>query len=306
MQADGHRFVEGTEFETMAFVSVKKPDVDILFNSAVRRFDIKERAFENFCGTIKQTFQYAVDKDYIAVSPYRVRINRKELVPTRKKGNNLEIFFPDEERSLRAVLSAWGNGFTLPLALLLDFELGLRKGELLGLKFSDFDLKENVVSIERQVVEDLNDNLDCVGWKVVDHTKSFTSLREIPLTQRARHILDRVRSENERAGANSDFLFTRDGELYSGDALDYWLRKACKQAGIPNKTSHKIRKTFASKLYVAGVPIPVISKVLGHADESTTMKHYVFGLSKDHEMHQSILDALKDDGANIAYPGDCS
>ena len=46
-------------------------------------------------------------------------------------------------------------------------------------------------------------------------------------------------------------------------------------------------------MYANNVPITVISKLLGHADESTTLKHYIFNISDDHETEDMVLKALQ-------------
>ena len=55
---------------------------------------------------------------------------------------------------------------------------------------------------------------------------------------------------------------------------------------------HKIRKTYASSLYQKGVQIPIITKLLGHADEATTMKYYIFDVYDAQETDVIVLNAL--------------
>ena len=66
---------------------------------------------------------------------------------------------------------------TAPLAVILNFELGLRVCELVALKFSDID--GNVINIQRQVVRDFKRGIDnqyhLAGFKVSDHPKTYVS-----------------------------------------------------------------------------------------------------------------------------------
>ena len=168
------------------------------------------------------------------------------------------------------------------------------------MKESDI-ISENGTSkfyIHRQVVKENNitdlENIKQIGWNVVDYTKSDCGERKIPLTPKALEYIDRIRQINVLNGnQNKGFLFlTEDGTIITRDALDGQLRRGCAYAGIPIRSMHKIRKTYASTLYQRGISITIISKLLGHADESTTMKHYIFNLKDETETDSLVLNAL--------------
>ena len=87
---------------------------------------------------------------------------------------------------------------TAPLAVMLDFELGTRKGEILAL--SESDIKDGWIHIHRQVVEkfDVSDieHIKSIGFEVVDYTKSHDGDRWLPLSQKALDIIKRVKNIN--------------------------------------------------------------------------------------------------------------
>ena len=79
---------------------------------------------------------------------------------------------------------------TVPLAIMLDFEIGVRCGELLALKESDI-ISENGTSkfyIHRQVVKENNitdlENIKQIGWNVVDYKKAIVEKEKFLLRQR--------------------------------------------------------------------------------------------------------------------------
>lgn len=304
MMQDWKKFYEPhTEFIYKPFVEITKIDVDNLLNDIVNEHTMKDKAFKNMCGVLKQTFEYAVNAEYIDKSPYRVEVNKKKITPTRKKANEKEVFTAKERDILIKEMERRIQNDPLnavPLAIMLDFEIGVRCGELLALKESDI-ISENGTSklyIHRQVVKENNitdlENIKQIGWNVVDYTKSDCGERKIPLTPKALEYIDRIRQINVLNGnQNKGFLFlTEDGTIITRDALDGQLRRGCAYAGIPVRSMHKIRKTYASTLYQRGVPITIISKLLGHADESTTMKHYIFNLKDETETDSLVLNAL--------------
>ena len=58
---------------------------------------------------------------------------------------------------------------------------------------------------------------------------------------------------------------------------------------------HKIRKTYASTLLHNGVNISIVNDMLGHADESTTLKHYIYNTVGSTETDYKVLDALENE-----------
>lgn len=299
MMADGTRFYEPEkEFIAMPVKDLTKIDVDDFFNTVLGKYNLKKKAFYNMCGILKQTLEYAVDAEYIEKNPYRVKINRKKLVSSSKKPSEKEVFQADEKAMLldemeRRLQNNPSN--TAPLAVMLDFELGTRKGEILAICKSD--IVDNRIHIHRQLVEefdtsDLN-HMKSKGFHIVDYTKSEDGDRWLPLTDKAKRIMKRIDAINETYGHRyKDFLFVKGGKCLTPDAIDAQIKRGCEYIGIPVKTMHKIRKTYASTLLHNGVNLSIVKDMLGHADESTTLKHYIYNIEDSTETDNKVLNAL--------------
>lgn len=299
MMADWARFYElDKEFIAISVQNLTKINIDDFFNAVLERHNLKKKAFYNMCGILKQTLEYAVDAEYIEKNPYRVKINRKKLVSSSKKPSEKEVFQADEKERLldemeRRLQNNPSN--TAPLAVMLDFELGTRKGEILAICKSD--IVDNRIHIHRQLVEefdttDLN-HMKSKGFRVVDYTKSEDGDRWLPLTDKAKRIIQQVETVNEKYGQRyKDFLFVKDGKCLTPDAVDAQIKRGCEYIGIPVKTMHKIRKTYASILLHNGVNLSIVKDMLGHADESTTLKHYIYNIEDSTETDNKVLNAL--------------
>ena len=301
MMADWNRFYRtDQEFISISVNNLTKINIDDFFNAVLEKHNLKKKAFYNMCGILKQTLEYAVDAEYIEKNPYRVKVNKKKFASSNKKPSNKEVFQTDEkdlfiremERRLRNNPSN-----TAPLAVLLDFELGTRKGEILAISLSD--IVDNRIHIHRQLVEEFDtsnlDNIKSTGFHIVDYTKSEDGDRWLPLTGKAKEIIKRVQAVNKEYGYSyEDFLFVKDGMCISPDAVDAQIKRGCEYIGIPVKTMHKIRKTYASTLLHNGVNISIVKDMLGHADESTTLKHYIYNIEDNTETYNKVLDALED------------
>ncbi len=303
MMADWNRFYKTkNEFISMSAHSLTKINIDDFFNSVLEEHKLKKKAFYNMCGILKQTLEYAVDAEYIEKNPYRIKVNKKKFASSSKRPSVKEVFQSDEKALLVNEMERRLNNNpsnTAPLAVLLDFELGTRKGEILAISKSD--IIGNRIHIHRQLVEEFDtsnlNRIKSTGFRVVDYTKSEDGDRWLPLTVKAKRIIDRIEAINKEYGFHyKDFLFVKDGCCLSPDAVDAQMKRGCEYIGIPVKTMHKIRKTYASTLLHNGVNLSIVKDMLGHADESTTLKHYIYNIEDNEETENKVLEALGDKG----------
>ena len=86
-------------------------------------------------------------------------------------------------------------------------------------------------------------------------------------------------------------MFTRSEERITSRQVAYVLQKYAYSKGIDVKSSHKMRKTFASNLNANGVPIDEIREILGHSSLSTTL-NYLFNPLTEEETYERIKASL--------------
>ncbi len=77
--------------------------------------------------------------------------------------------------------------------------------------------------------------------------------------------------------------------------VDAQIRRGCEHIGINVKTMHKKRKTYGSALLSNGVNISVVKDMLGHTDEATTLRHYIYNTIANKEIGEIVLNALSGD-----------
>lgn len=300
MMVDWEKFyVPCTEFVEKPFMQITKIDVDDFLNYIASTYNPKDKCFRNMCGIIKQTFEYAVDADYINKSPYRTsKVNKKNIVPTRKKASEKEVFTRKEQLLLTAELmhkAEENDTYLIPWIILLDFELGARIGEVLAI--GESDIINGRIHIHRQLTqehdtENLND-IKSLGWIISDYTKSECGDRWIPLTQKALEYIEHIKYINRNTGNQfQDYLFYRPGKVITEHAVKVALERVCETVNIPKRSPHKIRKTYASRLYSNGVSVSDIGKLLGHVDETTTLKHYIYSMDDTSELDNRVRNAL--------------
>jgi integrase len=177
----------------------------------------------------------------------------KDVQTPKIHRDEVTVFSPDE---VRAILEAAGSRAMWLLAL----QTGLRVGELLGLKASDFDAEKGTLSIRRTVHNGL-----------VGSPKSVRGKRTITLPQRAYGAL---RGHTEGMLEDSWMFPSRRGNPISFSSfIACYYKPLLKQAGVEYKNFHTCRHYVASTLPSRGLPIPAVARFMGHTEE-TLLKTY--------------------------------
>jgi len=152
---------------------------------------------------------------------------------------------------------------------------GLRQGEALGLTWSDIDLENGLIHLNRQA-QRVGSETKFVPLKTVRSQRtvvlaeeSVHSLRILRNLQTSHRLVIGPKDENELVFPGSDGSFKSSQEDYRD-----W-QKALKLCGIPSKRLHDARHTAATLMYSQGVGIETISRALGHSSSAITSRLYV-------------------------------
>lgn len=181
------------------------------------------------------------------------------------------------------------------LAVVINFQLGLRIGELAALAY--LDIENDILHIQKEEVkykQVLNNKAEFGTYKieVVNHTKGYED-REVYITPAAQKLFDMIRNANiENGYHDGDYIFVGKSGRYHIRALDHKLRKCCKLAGLDEKSYHKIRKTYCSALLENGVSLEDVRLSMGHQDERTTLRNYIYSRHTKPMKQQLFTKAL--------------
>jgi integrase len=175
-------------------------------------------------------------------------------------------------QQLQAFLQATAGHRLFPAFWLLA-STGMRRSELLGLRWDDVDFKKARVSINRGLV--------AVAYEVRESRgKTPNSRRAIDLDPTTIKVLkawrDWQRAEQEAAGVESeDWVFTNtDGKPVHPHSISQTFERIANRAGVPRIRLHDIRHTHGTLLIKAGVPVKVVSERLGHGNPAFTIDTY--------------------------------
>lgn len=182
---------------------------------------------------------------------------------------------------------------------LITFDLmsGLRRGELLGLRWQDVDFDEHTVTIRQT-----SNYLPGKGV-YVSTPKSASSARPLLLSTAAIMMLleykewqDAQREKlGDAWGDQDDRVFTTDtGAPIFPDSVTQWFSSFIARSGIPKVTVHSLRHTYASLMIADGVPLVVVSRQLGHAQTSTTANIYAHAIASAQAKAMQTFDRFND------------
>lgn len=171
------------------------------------------------------------------------------------------------------------EGDALEAFYVLALTTGMRRSELLALRWTDIDLQKGIVHV-RHTLRWMQS-----GAFVLDTPKTEAGRRQIPLTEMAINSLTRLqRAEKVKklaAGAewsnSAGFIFTTasGNPLRGNHILQRQFEPLCRKLGLPRIRLHDLRHTCASLLYALGYQDVEIAKVLGHSSPSVTREIYI-------------------------------
>jgi integrase len=199
-------------------------------------------------------------------------------LPPAPKREAIALDFSASRRLLETAADHWLADF-----LRVDIACGCRRGEMLALTWKNVNLEAGCVTISKSLEQTK------AGLRVKE-TKG-RNIRTVTLPQDALEALERVRAvqQDERRKmfgpeyrADLDLVFCHpDGDYIRPDTVTKAVRRIAKKAGFAGVSLHTLRHSNGSQLLSAGVPLPVVSKRLGHTDIYTTARVYAHALAGD-------------------------
>lgn len=245
-------------------------DIQMFYQEQLQR--VKASSVIHYHANIHKALKYAVKNDMIPSNP-------ADKVERPKQDKFYGNFYDRDE--LNKLFEAVA-GTKLELPVLLGAFYGLRRSEIVGLKWSAIDFERNTITISHTVT---SCNLD--GKCVIvakDTTKTKSSRRTLPLVPYFHEKLLAVKAQQERnqklcgRSYNREFLeyicVDDIGDRFKPNYITSQFPKLLERNGFRKIRFHDLRHSCASLLLASGVPMKHIQEWLGHSDFSTTANIY--------------------------------
>lgn len=279
-------------------IKLKYVNVDVLDDMLLQVSKESESAGNKSREIMSIAFKDAITQGYIITNPmpHTKTYPRKKPSVTILSKEKLKVFLK----------AAHDNNWYLEI--LLAVFCGLRKGEILGLKFSDFDIENKSVTIERQISN--NPTVVKGSAKIEDYSiiekppKTENSYRTIRVPDIIIEELEKrrelVSSYIDKEGNNfihNDYVSCQtNGLSHSTSAMNTALNKISSRNGLPKITPHSLRHQYATILLENGVELVKISALLGHSSINTTYEYYCDQMDENENIISFINNRFAPEG----------
>lgn len=217
---------------------------------------------------LQSILRQAVKLDIITTNP----ANAEKLTLQKVVAPKIEIFSKQEAAQMLECLEQEDLQFQVIVQLAIM--TGCRCGELVGLKFSDFDYLKYKVTIERSAYK-------LPGEPIKTKPPKDYEVRTISINSHCIDLILLLKAEKEKQAAalgtawiNNDWLFTQwNGEIMNPQTPTKQFSKFLAKNGLKHRKFHSLRHTSATLLLYGGVNLKQVQERLGHGDITTTNKY---------------------------------
>ena len=217
----------------------------------------------SYC-VLVMVFEFAVEQELIQKNP----MDKVDCPKLAKK--KVDAFSEEEAKEFLALLPACDSEFRCMMYLLLT--VGLRRGELIGLQWRDFDFGNMTLDICRNIT------YSSEKGTTVDTPKTENSVRTVPLLPFVAEQLRAYRAAEWPGSGENAFVFpgSKGANIpRSPIAVTHRVKRFMKFHGLPDMSPHDLRHSCATLLLDNGADIKSVQEILGHTNASTTLNFYV-------------------------------
>ncbi len=250
---------------------IKSVDADMIgefLETQIPRHNLTAKAFSNLKTVTRGFLKRAKRRKLINFSVeelfQEIDISEADFKKVIKEDYE-EVFSEEEMPVIMNYLE--DNPDMMNLGILLMFVTGARIGEIVALKHSDFE--GNNFKIRRTETR-FTDAAGKYVHIVKEFPKSQAGVRTAIIPKDYEWLVRAVKLQNPFC----EYIFMKDGERISTQAMRMRLKRICKKLGIFHKSPHKIRKTYGSILLDNHIDNKLIMEQMGHTDILCTEEHY--------------------------------
>lgn len=237
----------------------------------------------------RQAYDHAVTHGMARSNPFR-SVSRPRADKSRARFLDKEQFNALASYTRETLEQKMGRGnlhhSAYCLAVLVAMGTGMRRGEIFGLEWPDYDGR--TISVRRSVKPD----------GTIGEPKTQAGIRRIAVGATTAATLDEYKAFQEpmvprkRWDEPVAVMARRDGERLSMSTFEHWWDRYRKRAGFDGLRFHELRHTHASLLIASGTDVKTVQGRMGHSSADITMNIYAHALPRNDMLAASEIDAM--------------
>lgn len=272
----------------MQIHSVNSTDIEEHIHTLIKEGKLAESSITKALDVINAAFRWAVIQKIIEENPVdavKDSLTKKlrKLADKEAEDADVMVLSKEEEKAFIQEANTICNNrkrkYISGDFLLLLLFTGMRCGEMISLRWRDYDWEHNTLRIDTSASMEKNRNKkseDDNNYIMVEGTTKNQKARVIELSDDAKNILRRIYLNSKWRGEDNFITPTKTGAMYTTSNLENRLKVIMKNAGLSEIKGgcHILRKTFATNKYEEGWRVEEIAAYIGDL-ESTTRKYYI-------------------------------
>lgn len=191
------------------------------------------------------------------------------IIRPKSKEKNVDCFNLQEQRRIEDYILKCKD--VKLFGIVFCFYTGLRIGELLALKWKDFELKKGFITVTKTCIDSWQDGRYV---KLLEIPKTKNSNRVIPIPKQIIPKLNQLKKLK-----TCDYFINGKSE-YGAQIRSYQktFTRLLKRLNIPHKCFHSLRHTFATRALESGMDVKTLSELLGHKNSIVTLNCYAHSM----------------------------
>lgn len=285
---DFTKYIKNSILIKEEFMNINSDMLERFLKTCIVDNKLTAKGFSNVRTLINGIFKYGKKRGYTSISITSffgdLDISNRMFKKVVRRDEE-QVFQESEVYKITEYLRS--NPTIENLAVLLQFETGVRIGELSTIKKSD--IIDHRIHIQRTEIKYKDSDTRKTNTCIKEFPKSEAGDRYIILTENAIKTIESITALNP----DGEYLFMKNNKRILSGSINKRVMNACRKIGIAVRSSHKIRKTYGTMLIDANVDDSLIINQMGHSDIKTTKEYYYYSNKSADKLKMQINRAIQ-------------
>lgn len=261
------------EDKRIKLIDLKSYHIQSFYTMKMEKDKVTANTIHHYHANIHKALNYAVKTE-------RLKYNPSDKVELPKKQKHIANFYTVSE--LKTLLK-FSKGSPIEPVVLLAAWFGLRRGEIIGLRWIDIDFNNKTLYINGTIKDKGESGSKIKNMYYELSAKTSSSIRSFPMPDSAVKYLTELKMKQEKFKKDNkaynhkwdDFVCVKsDGNLLSLEYVSRTFPKLCESAGLKRLKLHELRHSNISMLLENGASMKELQEWAGHSSYSTTANIY--------------------------------